>query len=222
MVHGVIRPNISRLRLDRHLCRHWVCNLRDQKPAKSRPSHPLCKTYLPSCLPQVANDERRLYFFMAIDRATRWIFVCICLAKSVANACHFVRSLRSATPMKVANVIANNENEFSGRHLGFHRRSATGNRDFGRLCCRAQHRTPLALPTRPQAEGLAERLNDWSHRFAAQRLLLQRKRPRIDNPASCPLLSRPSVANCRQRSDTHQSVQGLAAWITRAFQDAAA
>ena len=49
-------------------------------------------------LPQMADETNRRYLFVAIDRATRWVFVRILPARTAANARRFLRDLHRACP----------------------------------------------------------------------------------------------------------------------------
>ena len=92
--------------------------------------------------PQMADEDRRRYLFVAIDRATRWVFVRIYPAKTAANARRFLRDLERAAPMKIARLLTDNGKEFTDRLFGLRKRAATGNHDFDRLC--AEH-SPVSL-----------------------------------------------------------------------------
>ena len=59
-------------------------------------------------LPQMADEERRRYLFVAIDRATRWVFVRIYPAKTAANARRFLRDLDHAAPMRITRALTDN------------------------------------------------------------------------------------------------------------------
>jgi len=108
-------PHVSRSGLDRCLRRHGVGNLRALKPAAPRPAHKPFKAYEPGYvhvdvkyLPQMADEERRRYLFVAIDRATRWVFVRIYPTKSAANARRFLRDLERAAPMRITRILTDN------------------------------------------------------------------------------------------------------------------
>ncbi len=69
---------VSRSGLDRCLRRHGVGNLRALQPAPDKPLPKAFKAYLPGfvhidvkVLPRMADQDRRRYLFVAIDRATR-------------------------------------------------------------------------------------------------------------------------------------------------------
>lgn len=72
-------------------------------------------------LPQMAEEDRRQYLFVAIDRATRWIFVRIYPAKTAANARRFLRDLERTAPMTITHVLIDSGKEFIDRLLGLRR-----------------------------------------------------------------------------------------------------
>lgn len=93
VVREFLNPNVSRSGLDRCLRRHGVGNLRDLQAKAARPKHSGFKAYEPGYLhidvkylPQMAEEASRRYLFVAIDRATRWVFIRIFKAKTAANA----------------------------------------------------------------------------------------------------------------------------------------
>lgn len=105
-----------------------MCN---RAPAAPRPAHGAFKAYEPGYLhvdvkylPQMADEERRRHLFVAIDRATRWVFVRIYAAKTAANARRFLRDLERAAPMKITRVLTDNGKEFTDRLFGLRRRAA--------------------------------------------------------------------------------------------------
>jgi transposase InsO family protein len=134
-------------------------------------------------LPQMADEERRRYLFVAIDRATRWVFVRIYPAKTAANARRFLRDLDRAAPMKITRVLTERAKsaigprtmasgkDFTDRLFGLRRRPATGNHAFDRLCAERGIEHRLAPPVRPHTNGMVERFNGriedvlQSHRF---------------------------------------------------------
>lgn len=173
-----VNPNVSRSGLDRCLRRHGAGNLRELKPKAEKPAHKPFKAYEPGYLhldvkylPQMADEERRRYLFVAIDRATRWVFIRIYSAKTAANARRFLRDLDRAAPMKITRVLTDNGKEFTDRLFGLRRRPATGAHDFDLLCAELGIDHRLAPPMRPQTNGMVERFNGriedvlQSHRF---------------------------------------------------------
>ncbi len=141
-------------------------NLRDLKPKAAQPAHGTFKAHEPGYLhidvkylPQMADEERRRSLFVAIDRATRRVFVRIYPARIAANARRFLRELQRAAPMKINKVMTDNGKEFTDRLFGLRRRAPTGNHDFDRLCAELEIEHRLTPPMRPQTNGLVERFN---------------------------------------------------------------
>jgi len=78
VVREFLNPNVSRSGLDRCLRRHGVSRLQDLKPKAPKAAHKPFKAYElgylrvdVKYLPQMADEKRRRYLFVAINRATR-------------------------------------------------------------------------------------------------------------------------------------------------------
>ena len=115
VVREFLNPNASRSGLDRCLRRHGVGNLRDLKAEVPRPKHSAFKAYEPGYihidvkyLPQMADETARRYLFVAIDRATRWVFIRIFEARTAANARRFLRDLERACPLRIRTILTDN------------------------------------------------------------------------------------------------------------------
>jgi len=115
VVREFFNPHVSRSGLDLCLRRHGAGNLRALKPKESKPTHGTNKAHEPGCLhidvkylPQMADEGRRRYLFVAIDRATRWVFVRIYPAQTAAGARRLLRDLERAVPMKITRVLTDN------------------------------------------------------------------------------------------------------------------
>ena len=166
VVREFLNPNASRSGLDRCLRRHGVGNLRDLKADAPRPKHSDFKAYEPGYihidvkyLPQMADETSRRYLFVAIDRATRWVFIRIFNAKTAANARRFLRDLDRACPLRIRTILTDNGKEFTDRLFGLRKRAATGAHEFDTLCetLGIEHR--LTPPKSPQTNGMVERFN---------------------------------------------------------------
>jgi len=157
VVREFLNPDASRSGLDRCLRRHGVSNLRDLKEKSPKPKHKPFKVYEPGFmhidvkyLPQMADETRHRYLFVAIDRATRWVFVRIYSRKTAANARRFLRDLERACPMRINHILSDNGKEFTDRLFGLRKRAATGAHEFDRLCADLEIEHRLTPPMRPQ------------------------------------------------------------------------
>lgn len=166
VVREFLNPNASRSGLDRCLRRHGVGNLRDLKAKAPTPKHSAFKAYEPGYihidvkyLPQMADEASRRYLFVAIDRATRWVFIRVFKAKTAANARRFLRDLERACPLRIRTILTDNGKEFTDRLFGLRKRAATGEHEFGKLCAALDIEHRLTPPKSPQTNGMVERFN---------------------------------------------------------------
>ncbi len=166
VVREFLNPNVSRSGLDRCLRRHSVGNLRDLKVKTARPKPSGFKAYEPGYLhidvkylPQMANQTSRRYLFVAIDRATRWVFIRIYNSKTAANARRFLRDLERACPLRIRTILTDNGKEFTDRLFGLRKRAQTGRHEFDRLCAELDIDHRLTPPMSPQTNGMVERFN---------------------------------------------------------------
>jgi hypothetical protein len=110
-----LNPDVSRSGLDRCLRRRGVSNLNALRPKTPAEPRKAFKAYEPGFLhvdvkylPQMADETSRRYLFVAVDRATRWVFVRIMPAKTAANAHRFLRDLHRACPIRIAKILTDN------------------------------------------------------------------------------------------------------------------
>jgi len=166
VVREFLDADVSRSGLDRRLRRHGVGNLRALKPKAPKPGHEPFKAYEPGYihidvkyLPKMADEPRRRYLFVAIDRATRWVFVRICKARTATNAARFLREPERSCPMHIRTILADNGKEFTDRLFGMRGREETGNHAFDELraALGIEHRP--TRPRSPQTDGMVERFN---------------------------------------------------------------
>ena len=105
------------------------------------------------------DQTSRRYLFVAIDRATRWVFIRIYNNKTAANARRFLRDLERACPIRIRTILTDNGKEFTDRLFGLRKRVATGRHEFDRLCSELDIEHRLTPPRSPQTNGMVERFN---------------------------------------------------------------
>lgn len=122
VIREFLCPDVSRSGLDRCLRRHGVGNLNELKPKTPQEAPKSFKAYEPGYLhidikylPQMADETRRRYLFVAIDRATRWIYVALKPNKTAASAERFLKALHTACPIKITRILTDNGKEFTDR-----------------------------------------------------------------------------------------------------------
>jgi transposase InsO family protein len=166
LVREFLHPEVSCSGLDRYLRRHGVGNLRDLWTKDPRPKHKAfngCETGYQHLdvkyLTQMADETSRRYLFVAIDRATRWVFIRVFKPKTAANARRFLCDLERACPIRIRTVLTDNGQEFTDRLFGLRKCSPIGQHEFDHLCTELCIEHRLAPPQHLQTNGMVERFN---------------------------------------------------------------
>ena len=162
-----INADVSRSGLDRCLRRHGVADLKSLQPQIEGPAKPLktFKDYEPGYLhvdikylPQMPDETQRRYLFVAIDRATRWVFMRTYRDQSNKSSVDFLRRLKRAAPMKIKTILTDNGSQFTDRFTGA-TKSSTGKHEFDLVCKELGIEHRLIPPRHPQTNGMVERFN---------------------------------------------------------------
>ena len=161
-----ICSEVSRSGLDRCLRRHGVGNLNALKPKTPKAAPKAFKAYEPGYvhvdvkyLPQMPDERSRRYLFVAIDRATRWVFVQIKANKTADHARSFLKALHQACPIKITKILTDNGKEFTDRLFANREREPSGNHVFDQQCQELAIEHRLTQPRTPQTNGMVERFN---------------------------------------------------------------
>jgi transposase InsO family protein len=110
-------------------------------------------------LPQMPDETSRRYLFVAIDRATRWVYLELRRSKSAQAAKGFLNRLVAKAPFVIRKMLTDNDKAFTDRFSTAGERKPTGNHVFDKACVHHGIEHRLIPPRRPQTNGMVERFN---------------------------------------------------------------
>ena len=163
-----INPDVSRSGIARLLKREGMARLEDVIPKAEGETISAKKTfkdYEPGFvhvdikyLPQMPDETSRRYLFVAIDRATRWVFLHIYGDMTDKSSVDFLRRLKLASPIKIIKLLTDNGSQFTDRFTTKDRKPS-GQHAFDKVCTAMGIEHRLAPPRHPQTNGMVERFN---------------------------------------------------------------
>lgn len=167
VTHEFINPKCSRSGLARCLRRHNLtplCNLIPDDGTEETPKS--FRDYLPGYLhvdlkylPQMPDESKRSYLFVAIDRATRWVYLEIFANKSAESAKRFLENLIEACPINIRIILTDNGKEFADRFCRNWKRISTDDHRFDKVCQAHRIEYRLIKPGCPQTNGMVKSFN---------------------------------------------------------------
>ena len=217
LTHECVNRAASRSGLDRCLRRHGVSNLQSLIPVVEGEAAPK-KTFKDDepgflhidikYLPQMPDETTRRYLFVAIDRATRWVYFRTYRDQTEASSTNFLKRLQQAAPMRIQKVLTDNGSQFTDRFTS-RTKTSSGKHRFDLACCALGIEHRLAPPRHPQTNGMVERFNGRIAELMAQTRFASAAE--LDTTLEHYLST---YDNCiPQRALNHQSpVQALKAW----------
>jgi transposase len=84
-------------------------------------------------LPQMPDETSRRYFFVAIDRAMRWVFLHIYHDMSDTSSIDFLRRLKEASPIKISKILTDNGSQVTDRFTSKDKQPS-GRHVFDKVC----------------------------------------------------------------------------------------
>lgn len=163
-----ISADVSRAGLARLLKREGMSRLEDVIPkAEGETPSPkkTFKAYEPGFvhidikyLLQMPDESSRRYLFVAIDRATCWVFMHIYGDMTNDSSVDFFRRLKLASPIKISKILTDNGSQFTDR-FSTKDKKPSGDHAFDQACTSMAIEHRLAPPRHPQTNGMVERFN---------------------------------------------------------------
>jgi len=110
-----------------------------------------------------ALERRKSYAFVAIDRATRYVYVEVHRRRDAKTSAGFLRRFLAHFPYRVHTILTDNGSEFTDRFAVDMKNKPpgkpSGNHPFDLVCAAHKIEHRLTRPYRPQTNGLVERFN---------------------------------------------------------------
>jgi transposase InsO family protein len=104
------------------------------------------------------DETSRRYLFVAIHRATRWVFLHIHNDMNATSSIDFLRWLKETSPIKISKILTDNGSQFTDRFTSKDKQPS-GRHVFDRVCAGMGIEHRLAPPRHPQTNGMVERFN---------------------------------------------------------------
>jgi transposase-like protein len=157
-------PKLSRSAIHRCLVRHGL----NRRPKPERPAVGVFEQatigfihidlkHLP------ALERRKSYAFVAIDRATRYVYLEIHRKRDAETAAGFLKRFLDHFPHPVHTILTDNGSEFTDRFAvdmkDKPKDRPSGRHPFDRVCAQRKIDHRLTKPYKPQTNGLVERFN---------------------------------------------------------------
>jgi len=149
----------------------YRCLKRNSIATRPRPDRPKAGKFEPVSCGFIHIDvkyltplhRKRSYAFVAIDRATRYVYLEILPKRDGETAARFLRRFLGHFPYPVHTILTGNGSEFTDRFAvdkkGKPENKPSGQHPFDKICAEHQIEHRLTRPYKPQTNGMVERFN---------------------------------------------------------------
>ena len=107
-------------------------------------------------LPQMLDEDTRRYLFVAIDRATRWVYLRVHHNQTEASSTDFLRRLRQVGAFKIIKILTDNGTQFTCYF------SSKDEQPTGKNTCSTSNASRRALSTGSVLPGTPKPMAWWS------------------------------------------------------------
>lgn len=164
VMHRCVNPELSRSAIHRCLKRHGL----NRRPKPDKPAVGVFEQttvgFIHADIKHLpALQKRKSYAFVAIDRATRYVYVEIHPRRDGKTAAGFLKRFLADFPHPVHTILTDNGSEFTDRFAvdmkGKPHDRPSGRHPFDLICAEHSIVHRLTRPYRPQTNGMVERFN---------------------------------------------------------------
>ena len=159
-------PKTNRYNVNRCLKRNGLSSLKELNEAKKgKEKIKKFKNYEPGFihidikeLPKLKGEAKKKYLFVAIDRATRLVYISLNNTKEAEKTAEFLDEVTEFYPYRINKVLTDNGGEFTDKYRGG-RKKPSGNHVFDKRISRYGIEHRLTKPYTPKTNGMVERYN---------------------------------------------------------------